>query len=97
VSELVAVKVSHLDGERRLLWVEQGKGAKDRLVPISATLLGQLRAYWRSFRPADWLFHGQVPGQPLCATSVQKVQTRAKGQAGVRKIGGIHALGKALT
>lgn len=92
VSELVAVKVSDLDGERRLLRVEQGKGAKDRLVPISVTLLGQLRTYWCSFRPEGWLFPGQVPGQPLCATSVQKVYTRSKGQAGVSKIGGIHAL-----
>jgi integrase/recombinase XerD len=92
VSELLAVKVSHVDGERRLLRVEQGKGAKDRLVPVSATLLGQLRAYWRSFRPGDWLFPGQVPGQPLCATSVQKVYTRCKHKAGVNKIGGIHAL-----
>jgi len=92
VSELLAVKVSDLDGERRLLRVEQGKGAKDRLVPISETLLGHLRAYWRRFRPESWLFPGQVPGQPLCATSVQKVYTRSKGQAGVRKIGGIHAL-----
>ncbi|MCP3879039.1 MAG: tyrosine-type recombinase/integrase [Sulfitobacter sp.] len=92
VSELLAVKVSDLDGERRLLRVEQGKGAKDRLVPISETLLEQLRVYWRSFRPAQWLFPGAVPGQPLCATSVQKVYTRSKGQAGVSKIGGIHAL-----
>lgn len=92
VSELLAVKVSDLDGERRLLRVEQGKGAKDRLVPISKTLLGQLRAYWRSFRPQGWLFPGRVPGQPLCATSVQKVYTRSKALAGVSKIGGIHAL-----
>jgi len=92
VSELLAVKVSDLDGERRLLRVEQGKGARDRLVPVSETLLGQLRAYWRSFRPEGWLFPGGVPAQPLCATSVQKVYTRAKQAAGVKKIGGIHAL-----
>ena len=39
VSELVAIKISHLDGERRLLRIEQGKGAKDRYVVISETLL----------------------------------------------------------
>ena len=82
VSELVAVKVSDLDGERRLLRVEQGKGAKDRLVPISATLLEQLRTYWRSFRPEGWLFPGQVPGQPLCATS--DCRTEAMGGLALR-------------
>ena len=32
VSELVALKVRHLEGEHKLLRVEQGKGAKDRAV-----------------------------------------------------------------
>lgn len=92
LSELLAVQVSHLDGERRLLRVEQGKGAKDRLVPLSETLLEQLRAYWRRYRPRDGLFPGRVPGQPLSPTSVQKVYTESKRQAGVSKVGGIHAL-----
>ena len=92
LSELLAVKVSDIDGERRWLRVEQGKGAKDRLLPLSGTLLEQLRAYWRLYRSRDALFSGQVPGQPLCASSVQKVYTRTKAKAGVTKIGGIHGL-----
>ncbi len=92
LSEVLAVKVGDIDGERRLLRVEQGKGAKDRLVPLSETLLEQLRAYWRGYRPRDWLFPGQVPGQRLCPTSVQKIYTGAKCRAGVSKSGGIHAL-----
>ncbi len=90
VRELVAVKVSQIDGERRLLRVEQGKGAKDRLVTIPETLLEQLRTYWRLYRPQDWLFPGQVPGQALCAGSAQRLYARAKGTAGVTKRGGIH-------
>ncbi len=61
-------------------------------MPLSETLLEQLRAYWRGYRPRDWLFAGQVPGQPLCPTSVQKIYTGAKRRAGVSKAGGIHAL-----
>jgi integrase/recombinase XerD len=30
VSEIVALKVGDVDSERMLLWVEQGKGRKDR-------------------------------------------------------------------
>jgi len=92
LSELLAVKVSHIDGERRVLCVEQGKGAKDRLMPLSELLLVQLRRYWRGDRPRDWLFPGQLSGRALCATSVQKVYTETKRQAGVHKVGGIHAL-----
>ncbi len=51
LSELLNVKVRDIDGERRLLRIEQGKGAKDRLVPLSATLLKELRGYWRQYRP----------------------------------------------
>ena len=39
VSDLVHIKVRDLDGERRLLRVEQGKGAKERKVIIAPTLL----------------------------------------------------------
>ena len=46
VSELVAIRVRRdIDGERRLLRVDQGKGGKDRLVPIGPTLLQELRDY----------------------------------------------------
>jgi site-specific recombinase XerD len=37
VSELVALKIHHIDGQRQLLRVEQGKGAKDRLVVLPVT------------------------------------------------------------
>ena len=95
LSEVLAVRVADIDGERMLLRPDQtgrqGKGAKDRLVPLSPTLLTQLRAHWRLYRPADWLFAGRT-GAPLSTTSLQKAYTRAKAQAGVTKVGGIHAL-----
>ena len=91
LSEVLALRVADIDGERKLLRVRQGKGAKDRLLPLSPTLLAQLRAYWQLYRPADWLFAGRR-GAPLSTTSLQKAYTRAKAQAGVTKVGGIHAL-----
>ena len=91
LSEVLALRVADIDSERQLLRVRQGKGAKDRLVPLSPTLLAQLRAYWRLYRPADWLFAGRS-GAPLSTTSLQKAYTCAKQQAGVTKVGGIHAL-----
>ena len=92
LGELVALKVRDIDGERRLVRVEQGKGAKDRLIPLSDTLLQQLRTYWRRFRPREWLFPGHTLQVPLSETSIQKAFTQAKAQAGIKKIGGIHSL-----
>lgn len=92
VSELVALKVCHIDSERQLLRIEQGKGGKDRQVILSATLLQELRAYWRQYRPSSWLFpHGDI-GVPVSVSTPQKVFSRAKQQAGINKVGGIHSL-----
>ncbi len=92
VSELVALKVRHIDGERHLLRVEQGKGARDRHVILPDTLLRLLRSYWQVMRPPEWLFPGREMTTPLSLTSVQKAFTAAKRRAGIDKVGGIHAL-----
>jgi len=60
--------VRHIDGERHLLRVEQGKGGKDRQVVLPETLLQQLRQYWRQTHPTLWLFPrilGMEDGQVL--------------------------------
>jgi integrase/recombinase XerD len=91
LSEVLHLKVSDIDGERRLLRIAQAKGAKDRLVPLSPTLLDDLRAYWRRYRPRDGLFPGP-DGRPLSPTTLQKAYVVAKRTAGVTTPGGIHGL-----
>ncbi len=91
LSEVLALRVSDIDSERKLLRIEQAKGAKDRLVPLSPTLLEELRSHWRRERPRDWLFVTRS-GQPLSPTVLQKAYTQAKRQAGVTTVGGIHSL-----
>jgi len=86
VSELMALKVRDIDSERHLLRIEQGKGAKDRQVILSPSLLQKLRDYWRLFRPADWLFVGQDPSVPLHPSTPQRVFTAVKHRAGVDKM-----------
>jgi integrase len=93
VSEVVAVRVRDIDGERSLLRIEQGKGAKDRLVIISPALLEALRRYWHTQHPGEWLFpNNRRMAQHLGIGTAQKVYTRAKQLAGIDKVGGIHAL-----
>lgn len=93
VSELVAIKIRHIDGERHLLRVEQGKGAKDRAVILSVTLLGHLRRYWLRYRPILWLFpNAGTPSKHLTLATAQKAFKKAKNKTGIEKIGGIHSL-----
>ena len=93
VSEVVAVRVRDIDGERSLLRIEQGKGAKDRLVIIGPRLLDALRRYWQAQRPDNWLFpNNRRCEQHIGISTAQKVYTEAKRLAELDKVGGIHAL-----
>jgi len=93
LSELLAVKVSDVDRERELLRVDQGKGAKDRLLPLPDTLLEQLRAYWHLYHPRGWWFCGRVPGQALCLSSAQKLYTGVKARRGSpRSVASMHCV-----
>lgn len=91
-SETLALRVRDIDGERALAHVVEGKGAKDRMVLLSPLLLERLRAYWRAYRPAMWLFPGPRANRALTLSSLQKAYTRAKVRAGVDRDGGVHAL-----
>ncbi|MEW8075107.1 MAG: tyrosine-type recombinase/integrase, partial [Candidatus Sedimenticola endophacoides] len=93
VGELVGVRVDAIDGERKLLRIEQGKGAKDRLVLIAPVLLERLRGYWCDFRPESWLFFNpRHPDEALSISAAQRAYGKAKRLAGVEREGGIHAL-----
>jgi len=92
VSELVSLEVKHINGDQHLLQVIQGKGFKDRNIPLPHSLLMLLRDYWRLFRPIRYLFCGRDKDKPMSITSVQKHFTQSKSRAQINKIGGIHSL-----
>lgn len=92
VSEAVRLKVSDVDRDRMTLRIEQGKGAKDRYVPLSKRLLAQMEAYWRREPSRVWLFPNRQGTRPIDITVAQKTYTLAKLRAGISKRGGIHAL-----
>lgn len=93
VSEVVALRVRDIDGERQLLRIEQGKGARDRLVNLAPRLLERLRRYWSLYRPTRWLFpRSHATDDHLSITTAQRVFANAKASSSVQKIGGIHSL-----
>ncbi len=85
VSEVTHLKVSDIDSQRMMLRVVQGKGQKDRCVMLSPKLLEILRAYWKVERPTEWLFPGNIPGQPLSRSAVELVCQNARHRCGIKK------------
>jgi site-specific recombinase XerD len=59
-AELCRLKVSDVDSKRMILHIREGKGGRDRDVPLSSTLLETLREYWRWMKPKTYLFPGTV-------------------------------------
>jgi integrase/recombinase XerD len=72
-SELLNLKPSDIDSNRKLLIIRNAKGRKDRIVPISEKLIEMLRDYYTKYKPEVWLFEGQNAGEQYTETSLQKV------------------------
>ena len=56
IGEAVRIKLCDIDGERKILTIRNGKGAKDRTVPIPETMLLKLREYWKTHQNPVLLF-----------------------------------------
>jgi integrase/recombinase XerD len=85
LEEATHLEVRDIDSARMLLRVALGKGAKERLVPLSPRLLQELRDYWKVVRSERWLFPGGVPGAPLGPSAVQKACQQAASEARIGK------------
>jgi site-specific recombinase XerD len=92
LSELLHLQVGDIDSARMVIHVRQGKGAKDRLVPLSLRLLEELRAYWRLCRPLTWLFPGHKPDRPITSSNVQRRLGRLVKKVGLGKPCSMHTL-----
>jgi integrase/recombinase XerD len=92
VSELVHLRITDIDSARHVVQVRQGKGQKDRQVPLSGRLLEELRQYWRRYRPQMWLFPGQRQGKPMSVYWPQRLIRRAAIAAGLSKHVTMHTL-----
>jgi integrase/recombinase XerD len=92
ISEAVRLRPDAIDSQRMTIRVEQGKGQKDRYVMLSPRLLDLLRSYWRVTRPKDWLFPGDVAGQPITPAAVEDVCRIVRRQCSTAKPVTPHAL-----
>ena len=92
ISEAVHLTPAAIDSQRMTIRVEQGKGRKDRYVMLSPKLLEVLRHYYRRVRPKEWLFPGDLPGQPITASAVEDACRTVRYRADLAKPVTPHAL-----
>jgi site-specific recombinase XerD len=92
ISECLQLLPTDIDSKRMVVRVRQGKGKKDRYVPLPAKLLAALRGYWKAARPRTWLFEGAKPGHPITKHAVQRWCPLARVKAGLSKLVTPHTL-----
>jgi site-specific recombinase XerD len=59
VSEIINLKIDDIDSKRMIIHIKNAKGRKDRIVPLSQTVLELLREYYKHYNPSEYLFNGQ--------------------------------------
>lgn len=85
VSELCHLRVEDLDLSQATALVRQGKGNKDRCLPIPGRLLAPLHQ-WVGPRTSGWLFPSpRDPSRRLSPRAVQRLVGRLAGRAGIAR------------
>jgi integrase/recombinase XerD len=93
LSECLSLTIRDIDGDGGKLWIRCGKGRKDRMVPISKTMVEDLRNYWKIHRHPLLLFpnvgRGSCPpaevarrmreaDRPMPISSLQRLMVQAR-------------------
>jgi len=95
-AELCRLKVRDVDSQRMMIRIDQGKGGRDRDVPLSPKLLETLRVYWRWMQPQTFLFPGTAKGTradvPISVNTVWLACRQAAQAAGITKRLSPHSL-----
>jgi site-specific recombinase XerD len=96
LSELATLKLEHVDFENRLLTVSQGKGRRDRQIPLVEEEVKALRNYLR-YRATEIILDDDTlflakNGTSLNVSSVKAIVAKYVKKAGIRKKVSVHTL-----
>jgi len=92
--EGVRLQVKDIDGGRQLLHICQGKGNKDRYIPLPDPCLKMLRQHWLTHRHPVWLFpspNGESD-RPMSENGLQRAFRAAVREVGIHKKATVHTL-----
>ena len=91
LSEVINLKITDIDFDRKLIRIKMAKGRKDRYSILSPRLEVLLEEYIKFYRPDNYLFVGQKGGK-YSAKSVQNIMEKAVEIAEISKHATVHTL-----
>lgn len=92
LSEVASLKISDIDSKNMRIFIEQGKGNKDRYVLLSQFNLEILREYWKEYKPRYWLFEGREKGSRISTRTIQDAFKKNLKKAGIHKKASVHTV-----
>jgi len=91
-SEVIHLKISDIDFERRSIHIRRSKYNKDRMIPLSEYMSIGLQKYIALERPLTWLFNGKALGTTYSSKGISWVMRDAVKKAGIAKDVTVHTL-----
>lgn len=91
VSEASNLRIQDIDSKNGRIFVNHGKGGKDRFTLLPAATLNILRDYYKLYRPKQWLFLTRNQTQ-MSTRSIQEAFKSAVEKSGVEKHITVHTL-----
>jgi integrase/recombinase XerD len=86
------LRVKDIDSDRKMIHVVQGKGNKDRYVPLPEHTLMLLRHHWITHRNPVWIFPSRNGLEAINESAIQKAFRAALCESGVHKDASVHTL-----
>lgn len=90
--EVVNLKLSDIDFERKTIHIRQSKYKKDRIVPLSDVMAIGLRKYIKVEKPYVWLFNGKEPDGRYSVKGLSWVIREALKKTDITKNISLHSL-----
>jgi integrase/recombinase XerD len=84
--------IKDVDFERNMIHIRQGKGKKDRYVPLGVNLSRGLKTYLQAESPHKWLFNGKDHRECFSQMGVQWAVREAAKKSGIQKHVTVHTL-----
>ena len=95
VSEAASIRIQNVDSKSMRLFVDCGKGGKDRYTLLSEVCLKVLREYWKEYHPKHsegWLFLGTYEVTHITSAAIESAFNEAVKRTGITKHVTVHTL-----
>ena len=99
VGETLAIEIKDIHGRERppRLHIRNGKGGKDRYVPMAAAMVEELRQWWRTHQHRRWLFPSPGRGWADRTRTLSQSMTQSLGPMSVSSVQMAYRLARAAS